>query len=109
MKNNIYQRSQNGGNATSKEVSMRKLLNIMGIFIFGGLALTNITSPLPSSDYTKEFLLFIGVSAIIYYLLLNTYFIGQIAARKLVFTALIILACFSIFMAFYLVTNSVSH
>ncbi|MFD1780823.1 hypothetical protein ACFSFW_19405 [Fredinandcohnia salidurans] len=107
METNV-QTSQNVEIATSKEISMRKLLNIIGIFIFSGLALTNITSPLPSSDYTKEFLLFIGGIAIIYYLLVNTYFLGQIG-RKIVFTILILLGCFSVFMAFYLATNSVAH
>ena len=107
METNV-QTSQNVEIATSKEVSMRQLLNIIGIFIFSGLALTNVTSPLPSSDYTKEFLLFIGGSAIIYYFLVNTYFFGQIG-RKIVFTILILLGSFSVFMAFYHATNSVAH
>lgn len=107
METNV-QTSQNVEIVTKKEVSMRKLLNIIGIFIFAGLALTNVTTPLPSSEDTKEFLLFIVGSAIIYYFLVNIYFIGQIG-RKIVFTILILLGCFSIFMAFYLGTNSVPH
>ncbi|MGY6209504.1 hypothetical protein ACXEO8_05975 [Cytobacillus firmus] len=102
------QMSQSVEIVTKKEVSKRKLLNIIGIFIFGGLALTNVTNPLPSSDYTKEFLLFIGGSAIIYYFLVNIYFIGQIG-RNIVYTTLILLGCFSIFMAFYIATNSIPH
>ncbi|AYA78527.1 hypothetical protein DOE78_13765 [Bacillus sp. Y1] len=87
---------------------MRRLLNMIGIFIFGGLSLTNVTNPLPSSYFTKEFLLFIGGSAITYYLMVNIYFLGQIG-RKLVFTMLILLGCFSMFMIFYLSTNSIPH
>ena len=100
--------SQNVEIVIKKEISMRKLLNIMGIFIFGGLALTNVTNPLHSSDYIKEFFLVIAGSAFIYYFLVNIYFIGEIG-RKIVFTILILLGCFSIFMAFYLATNSIPH
>lgn len=95
---------QKSRNVTKKEIDMRKALNIIGIFIFGGSALTNVTNPLPSSEYTKEFLLFIVGSAIIYYSLVSSYFIGKIG-RKIVFTILILLGCFSVFMAFYLTTN----
>lgn len=93
---------------TEKEVSMRKLLNIIGIFIFGGLALTNVTNPLSSSALIKEFLLFIGGTAIIYYFLVNIYFIGNIGS-KIVVTILILLGFFSIYMAFSLVTTSLPH
>ncbi|MBM7583958.1 hypothetical protein JOC86_000495 [Bacillus pakistanensis] len=102
------QTSQNVEFVTKKEVSMRKLLNIIGIFIFGGLAITNVTNPLLSSELTREFLLFIGGTAIIYYFLVNIYFIGQIG-RKIVLIILSLLVCFSIFMAFYLATNSIPH
>ncbi|MGI8383749.1 hypothetical protein [Robertmurraya sp. P23] len=106
METNVQ--TQNTVILAKKEASMRRLLNMIGIFIFGGLSLTNVTNPLPSSYYTKEFLLFIGGSAIIYYLMVNIYFIGQIG-RKLVFTMLILLGCFSLFMIFYLSTNSIPH
>ncbi|MBU7592815.1 hypothetical protein FVO58_09720 [Metabacillus halosaccharovorans] len=87
---------------------MGELLNIIGIFIFCGLALSNVTNPPPSSDDTKEFLLFIGGSAMIYYLLVNIYFIGQIG-RKIVFTILIFIGCISVFMAIYLTDNPIPH
>jgi hypothetical protein len=103
-----FQTSQKIQAVTKKEVSMRKLLNIIGIFIFAGIALTNVTNPLPSTDDTKEFLEFIGGSAFIYYILVNIYFTGQIG-RKVVLTILFLLGCFSIFMAIYLTTNPVSH
>ncbi|WP_245823515.1 hypothetical protein [Metabacillus halosaccharovorans] len=107
METNV-QTSRNVKIVTKKEIIMRKLLNIIGMFIFCGLALSNVTNPLPSNDDTKEFLLFIGGSASIYYLLVNIYFIGQIG-RKIVITILIFLGCFSIFMAFYLANNSIPH
>lgn len=93
---------------TNNVVSIRKLLNIIGIFIFSGLALTNVTNPLSSSEYTKEFLLFISGSAIIYYLLVNTYTVGQIG-KKIVLIILILLGCFSIYMVFYVAANSIPH
>ncbi|MGM0864515.1 MAG: hypothetical protein ACQEWF_07565 [Bacillota bacterium] len=103
-----FQTSQNVQVVTKKEVSMRKLLNILGLFIFAGTALTNITTPLPSANYTKQFLYCIVGSAFIYYLLVNIYFTGQIG-RKVVLIILFLLGCFSIFMAIYLATNPVSH
>lgn len=107
METNV-QTSQNAVIVAKKEASMRRILNIIGIFIFGGLALTNVTNPLPSINYTKEFLLFIGGSTITYYLMVYIYFIGQFG-RRLVFTMLILLGCFSMFMIFYLSTNSIPH
>jgi len=107
LKTNV-KTSQNVEIVTIKEVSMRKLLNIIGMFIFCGLALSIITTPISSSEDTKEFLLFIVGSAIIYYFLVNIYFIGQLG-RRIVFTILILLCCFSIFMAWYLATNSTPH
>ncbi|WP_456274838.1 hypothetical protein [Bacillus sp. AK031] len=107
METNV-QTSQTVRVVTKQEVSMRKLLNIIGLFIFAGLALTNLTNPLSSTDYTKEFLLFIAVSAITYYFLVNVYFIGEIG-RKVALTMLFVLGSFSIFMAIYLATNPVSH
>jgi hypothetical protein len=101
------QTSQNVEIVTKKEVSSRKFLNVLGIFLFGGFALTSITTPIPSYEI-KSFFLFIFGSAIIYYLLVNIYSIGQIG-RKIVFTVLILLGCFSIYMAFYLATNSIPH
>lgn len=107
METNV-QTSRNVRVVTKQEVNMRKLLNIIGIFIFAGLALTNLTNPLPSFDYTIEFLLFIVGTAITYYILVNVYFIGEIG-RRVVLTILFVIGSFSIFMAVYLANNSVSH
>jgi len=91
-----------------QEVGVRKLLNIIGVFIFGGLALTNVSNPLPSSDYTRQFMLFIVGSTMIYYFLVNIYFIGKVG-KKIVFTILILLGSVSMIIAFYLSTNSCTH
>jgi hypothetical protein len=92
---------------TQKEVSMKTLLNVVGIFIFSGLALTFFTKSY-SSNEIKEFLLFIFGSAFIYYFLVNIYFLGAVG-RKIFFVILILLSCFSIYMIFYLATNSTLH
>ncbi|MGD6969004.1 hypothetical protein ACQCVP_21525 [Rossellomorea vietnamensis] len=107
METNV-QTSQNVRVVTKQEVSMRKLLNIIGIFIFVGLALTNLTNPLPSFDYTIEFLRFIVGISTTYYILVNAFFIGEIG-RRVVLTILFVLGSFSIFMAVYLATNPASH
>lgn len=107
MQTNI-QTSQTVEIVTKKEVSMRRLLNIIGMFIFSGLALSNVTNPLPTNEYTKQFLLFIGGSASIYFCLVSFYFIGGVW-RKVFYTILMILCGFSLFMVFYLVTNSVPY
>ncbi|MGS2778252.1 hypothetical protein ACVBAX_12840 [Robertmurraya sp. GLU-23] len=72
---------QNHEITTENEVSMRKLLNVIGIFIFGGLVLTNFTTPLPSYESTKEYLVFIAGITFIYYLLVNIYFKGGLGKK----------------------------
>lgn len=102
------QTSQSAEVTYKKEVRVQKLLNIIGIFILGGLALTNLINPLPSSDYRKEILFFIGGSALIYYITVNIFFLGNLG-RKVVFIILILLSCFSLFMTVYLEVNSMPH
>ena len=101
------QHSKNIEIATRKEVNLKKWLNVIGLFIFGGLVLTTVTNPLPSSE-NMEFLLFIFGSAIIYYFLVNIYFISPVW-RKVIYATLILLCAFSLFMAFYLATHSTPH
>ncbi|MBG9550083.1 hypothetical protein ACOSZF_15060 [Cytobacillus firmus] len=91
-----------------REVSLKNLLYGIGLFIFGGMALTNVTTPLPSKEETKEFLLFIFGCALIYYFLVSIYYIGGFW-RKVFYTVLILLFLFSIFMVFYLITHSIPH
>lgn len=86
------------------ESDLKKGLNIVGIFIFAGLALTTVTNPMPAK-YLKEYLLFIGGSAIIYYFFLNIYFIGGIW-RKVFYAILAVLGIVSMSMAIYLFSFS---
>jgi hypothetical protein len=101
------QTSQNVEIVTKEEKSLRKVLNVIGIFIFGGLAFTNVTNPIPSNQI-KDFLLFISGSALIYYFLVNIYFLGR-PWRKVFYASLIVLLGFSLFMVFYLTAHSMPH
>lgn len=102
------QPNQNVEIKSKKEVNLRKLLNIIGFLIFGGLALTIITNPPHSTYEIKEFLLFIVGSTFIYYVLVNLYFIGKLW-RKVVYAILIIMGGMNIFIIFYLSTGSITH
>ncbi|MGM0878211.1 MAG: hypothetical protein ACQEWV_26750 [Bacillota bacterium] len=114
------QTSHNIEIVTKKEFSIRKVLNIYGAFTFLGLILSIFTVPISINGdmeffrnemepkKIKEFLLFTFGSAFIYYFLVNIYFKGQLW-RKIFFATLIILLCFSLFMIYYLLTNSVPH
>lgn len=92
---------------TKREVGLRKLFNLIGIFIFGGLALSIVTNPIPSNEI-KGFLQFILGSAIVYYFLVNMYFIGHIG-RIIFFSTLILLNCFSLYMVYYSFNNAIPH
>ncbi|MFP3887322.1 hypothetical protein HPB58_16855 [Priestia filamentosa] len=102
------QTNQNVEIKSEKEWRLRKLLNIIGLVIFGGLVLTIITNPPHSTNEIKEFLLFIVGSAFIYYVLVNLYFIGKLW-RKVVYAILIIIGGMSIFIIFYLSTSPITH
>ncbi|MCM3575948.1 hypothetical protein M3172_22515 [Mesobacillus subterraneus] len=100
------QTSQNVKIERTPEADFKKILNIIGVFIFAGLALTSVTNPMPAK-YLKEYLLFIGGSAVIYYFLLNIYFIGE-TWRKVFYASLAVLGIGSLTMAIYLFIYS-SH
>ena len=100
------QTSQNVKIERTPEAEFKKILNIIGVFIFAGLALTSVTNPLPAK-YLKEYLLFIGGSALVYYFLLNIYFIGE-TWRKVFYGSLLLLGIGSLSMAIYLFSHS-SH
>lgn len=85
---------------------LKKVLNVVGFFIFGGFALTSITNPMPADDL-KEFLLFIAGSALIYYILVNIYYLGH-TWRKVVYAIIILLGIVSLSMIYYLLNHS-SH
>lgn len=82
------------------QLSKRKVLNILGIFIFGGFALTNLTNPPYSNELIIESLLFIGASAVLYYLLVNIYFSSDLGG-KISLSILILLGLVTIAMIFY--------
>ena len=122
METNV-QTSQNIEIVTKKEITIRKVLNIYGVFAVIGLLLSIFTNPISLNENmqvyfneeimmepkkVKEFLLFIFLSSSIFFFLVNIYFIGQIG-RKVVLTILFLLGCFCIFMAFYLGANSIPH
>ncbi|MBM7702991.1 hypothetical protein [Metabacillus iocasae] len=92
---------------TKKELSMRKLLHMIGFVIFGGLALSILTVPYyieglqikaveglqlgeekMMAKKVKEFLLFIGGAAALYFSLLNIYWTGK-KGRMLFFVCLV--------------------
>lgn len=100
------QATQNAKTAREEDRDLRKVLNIIGIFIFGGMALTSATTPMPA-DYLIEYLLFIAGSALIYYFLVNIYFLGQ-SWRKVFYGVIIVLGVSSLSMVFYLLNHS-SH
>lgn len=91
-----------------REVSLKNLLYGIGLFIFGGMALTNVTTPLSSKEETKEFLLFIFGSSLIYYFLVSIFYISGLW-RKVFYAILILLFLVSIFMFFYLISHSIPH
>jgi hypothetical protein len=99
--------TKNAEGTTKEGMSIRKLLNIIGLFIFGGIALTSVTTPIPS-DKIKGFILFTVGSASIYYLLVNIYFTGR-KGRIISIAVLILLGSISLFMAYYLATHSITH
>lgn len=98
------QTTENVKTAKEVETELKKVLNIIGIFIFGGLALTSVTNPMPT-DYMIEYLLFIAGSALIYYFLVNVYFLGQ-SWRKVFYGVIIVLGVGSLVMALLLLSQS---
>jgi hypothetical protein len=95
----------------------------MGIVIFGGLLLQSITIPISLNSSgelfqmeeikmsAREFLgyaLFTLGCGMVYYFLVNSYFMGK-KWRKIFFITITLLGFFSIYMVFYLVQHHPSH
>ncbi|MEG9295212.1 hypothetical protein V6B33_02015 [Mangrovibacillus sp. Mu-81] len=107
-----------------KEYSLRTVLNMMGIVIFGGILLQSLTVPIVldgngefsqieeikmSAGKFVEFFLFTLGCGIIYYFLVNVYFMGK-KWRRIFFISITLLAFFSIYMVFfYLLQHPLSH
>lgn len=88
-----------------KEWSVRRLFNLLGIFIFGGYILAIAFNPV---NELNKFLLFIFVSAAIYYFLVNIFHNGQLW-RKVFYSALLLVAGVSLCMVLYLLHNGIQH
>ena len=80
------------------QISLRTVLNIYGIFLFLGLLISIYTHNIKD---TEGFLLFILVSSVLYFLLLNLYFKSNLG-RNSVFIVLCLIAVSSLMMVFYL-------
>lgn len=83
--------------SSPKPISIRFVLNIYGIFLFSGLLLSIYTHGIKDIN---GFLLFILISSMLYFLLLNLYFKNELG-RKLVFITLCLIALFSLIMVFH--------
>ena len=81
-----------------KVFSMRKVLNWYGVFLISGLLLSIFTHEI---EDTKGFLLFILIIGVLYFILLNLYFISDFG-RTAVVGMMGAIALFSLFMVFYL-------
>lgn len=88
-----------------KEITAQKVLNIYGIFLFLGLILSIFTHGI---EDINGFLLFILISSVLYFLMLNLYFVSDLG-RKVVFAMMGAIALFSLFMVFYLQINPAAH
>jgi len=112
-----YQRPTNIKTHPKREISLRVLLNIIGLVIFLGYSFMIITVPygftpdfqfqqLEETKLTykkiKECLSFIFAAAIIYFFLVNIYFMGE-RGKQVVLISLSIILLFSISMVFVLI------
>lgn len=88
-----------------REISLRFVLNTYGAFLFLGLLLSIFTHKI---EEVTEFLLFILISSVVYFVLLNLYFTSEIG-RKAVFILLCLIGLFSLLMVFYLQLNPASY
>lgn len=88
-----------------KEITIQKVLNIYGIFLFLGLLIATYTHGIEDK---KEPLLFILISSVLYFFMLNVFFVSD-KGRKVVLGMVGAIALFSLFMVFYLQINSAAH
>ncbi|MGE6415127.1 hypothetical protein ACQKDD_13250 [Planococcus kocurii] len=88
-----------------KEITVQKVLNLYGIFLFLGLILSIFTHGI---EDINGFLIFILISSVLYFFMLNLYFVSGFG-RKVVFGMIGAIALFSLFMVFYLQINPAAH
>lgn len=99
-----------------KELSMKSLLNIIGLFIFLGMIIMAVTNPLTidpnlgiyqtekavmKGKKLYEFAIFLVVSSFTYFLLVQLYF-STLKGRKVFFIVLSVLAIAAPMVAIYL-------
>ncbi len=84
----------------SKQISLRKVMNWYGVLLFLGLLISIHAHEIKD---VSGFLLFILISSVLYFLMLNLYFENE-PGRKIVFIMLCFIALFSLFMVFYTAT-----
>lgn len=89
----------------SRGITIRTVLNIYGVFLFLGLIVSIFTHEIKD---VSGFLFFIAISSVLYFLLLNLYFISDLG-RKVVYITVAAIGLFSLFMAFYLQINPAAH
>lgn len=80
-----------------KLISIRSVMNCYGVLLFAGLLISIYAHEIKD---ISGFLLFILISSVLYFLLLNLYFKSELG-RKIVFIMLCLIALFSLFMVFY--------
>lgn len=90
---------------TSREKNLRNVLNSYGVILFLGLLISIFAHEI---EYISEFLFFIIISSVLYFLLLNLYFRNSLW-RKVVLVTVFVIAVFSLFMVFYLQINPVYY
>ncbi|QFT87967.1 hypothetical protein FIU87_04795 [Bacillus sp. THAF10] len=90
-----------------KQGSIKLVMNLIGLLIFGGTALTALTNAAYQSTTFKFYLSLVGGAAV-YYLLIYVFFLEQ-GWRKVFFIILFSLGCASIGMVFYLAINGPLH
>lgn len=89
----------------SKEITIQKVLNIYGIFLFIGLIIATFTHGIEDIDGS---LIFILISSVLYFFMLNLFFVSD-TGRKVVLGIIAAIAIFSLFMVFYLEINPATH
>lgn len=98
--------------SVKKERTLQFTLNVIGIFMFIGVLIRWWTVPFAISNNLgiyynpdfqmkpsecKEFLAFVLCAAGVYFSLINVYFLGK-TGKKLVYTVLVLLAVFNLYM-----------
>ena len=101
-------------NIKSRNLSVRAVLNIIGVFIFIGLLLTTLSTTIPANqgmEYYQtgehmmkhykiiEFSLFVLASGVIYFFLVNIYYMSQ-KLRRIFYLTLLLLLAINVYMVY---------